>query len=251
MNFLVVIPHYGDISHLNKLLPTLGLPSDLPDDFDKVSRTILPFKYGEVLIWNNNVTNIGFTKACNEGVRYAQNQNFDVIWLLNNDTEVPDIAGAIKALEQEFLYNTKTGVVGFKILSMDDPDFIHHGGTGACVPTGVHKVGRVSLGQLDVRTVERWVTGASLAITAGCAMDVGVLDEHMVNYGSDSDYCYRARAAGFDVIYLPIPILHKIGQSQTPSESQVRVIKADMLYFQSKWMLGKVFYDLDNEQFVA
>jgi GT2 family glycosyltransferase len=251
MKFLIVIPHYGPTAHLNRLFPSLGLPSEVPEDLEKSSRTILPFKYGEVFIWNNNVDNVGFTKACNEGIRYAQNEDFDVIWLLNNDTEIVDLADAIKRLEAEFLDNTKTGVVGFKILAMDDTDFIHHAGTGQCVPSGVHKVGRVSLGQHDIRTLERWVTGASMAITSGCALDVGVMDEHMVNYGTDSDYCYRARAGGFDVVYLPIPVIHKIGQSQNPSEAQVRLIKADMLYFQSKWMLGKVFYDLDNEQLVA
>lgn len=251
MRFLIVIPHYGPTSHLNKLFPSLGLSSEVPEDLEKSSRTILPFKYGEVFVWNNNVTNIGFTRACNEGIRYAQNEDYDVIWLLNNDTQVVNLEDAIKSLEAEFIDNPKTGVVGFKILAMDDEDFIHHGGTGQCVPAGVHKIGRVTLGQLNVRTVEKWVTGASLAITSGCAMDVGVMDERMVNYGSDSDYCYRARYAGFDVVYLPIPIIHKIGQSQNPSEQQVRLIKSDMLHFQSKWMLGKVFYDLDNEQFVA
>ena len=209
-----------------------------------------PFKYGEVYVHNNNVRNIGFTAACNEGIRYGLNGGFDIIWLLNNDTEIPDLPKAIKEMENEFANNSKTGIVGHKILTMDDPDFIHHGGTGACVPAGVHKVGRVSLGQLNSRTRERWVTGASFAIAAGCALEIGVMDERMVNYGSDSDYCYRARLAGFDVVYLPIPILHKVGQSQTPSPEQMKLIKSDMLYFQSKWMFGKIFFDLDSEQLI-
>jgi hypothetical protein len=172
-----------------------------------------------------------------------------VIWLLNNDTKVLDLAQAIKDMEQEFTDYPKTGVIGFKILSMADPDFIHHGGTGACVPSGVHKVGRISLNQLNARTKEHWVTGASMAFSSGCFLETGVLDEHMTNYGSDSDICYRARLAGFDVVYLPIPILHKIGQSQHPSKEQVRVMKTDMLHFQRKWLLGSTFFDLDSEQF--
>jgi GT2 family glycosyltransferase len=232
-----------------KLFPTLGLPVPTDDDLLDV-RVTVPFKYGEVYVWNNNLRNLGFTKACNEGLRYGLNNGFDVIWFLNNDTQVPDLQMAIQSMEAEFSANSETGIVGHKILAMDDPDFIHHGGTGACVPSGVHKVGRVSMGQLNERTLERWVTGASFAVTAGCALEIGTMDEKMVSYGSDSDYCYRARLAGFKVVYLPIPIIHKIGQSQTPSPEQMRVIKADMLYFQSKWMFGKVFYDLDSEQLV-
>lgn len=247
MKFLFVIPHYGSNAHLVKLFPSLGLLPPKDDDLND-TRIIVPSKYGEVFVWNNNLRNVGFTKAINEGIRYGLNQAFDVIVGLNNDTEIPDLKSLVEAIETEFTASNKTGVIGFKILSMDDDDFIHHGGTGACVPAGVHKVGRVSLGQLDTRTREKWVTGAAFAISSGLALEIGVMDERMVNYGSDSDYCYRARLAGFDVVYLPVPILHKIGQSQTPSHDQVKVIKSDMLYFQSKWMFGKAFFDLDSEQ---
>ena len=247
MNFLFVIPHYGSNAHLVKLFPSLGLPPPKDDDLNDV-KIVLPFKYGEIFIWNNNLRNLGFTKATNEGIRYGVNNGFDVIVGLNNDTEIPDLKTLIETIEFEYINNPKTGIIGFKILAMDDPDFIHHGGTGACVPAGVHKVGRVSLGQLNVRTREKWITGACFAISSGCVLEIGMMDERMVNYGSDADYCYRARLGGFDVVYLPVAVLHKIGQSQTPSASQTRVIKSDMLYFQSKWMFGKIFYDLDNEQ---
>jgi GT2 family glycosyltransferase len=245
--FLVVIPHYGSDEYLKELLPTLGV-TDLSDTIFEQKNSVIPFKYGEIFIWNNNLINVGFTRACNQGIRYAMNYGFDVVWFLNNDTKVVDLAKAVEDMEKEFSDHGATGVVGHKILSMDDPDFIHHGGTGACIPSGVHKVGRVSMGNLDERTQERWVTGASFAIVAGVALEIGVLDERMENYGSDSDYCYRARYAGFDVVYLPIPILHKIGQSANPSPEQVRVMKSDMLAFHSKWLTGKSFHDLDTEQ---
>lgn len=249
MKVLIVIPHYGSNDHLRKLLPSIGVNIEKLDEALDNIRLVAPTWYGEVFIWNNNLRNFGFTKACNEGIRYGVNAAYDVIWLLNNDTFIPDIKKAIQELEEEFDKNPNTGVVGFKILSMDDPDFIHHGGTGACVPSGVHKVGRVSMGALDTRTIERWVTGASMAISSGCLMEVGLLDEKMVNYGSDSDFCYRARYCGYRVVYLPIPVLHKIGQSQNPSEAQQRVLKSDMLQFHSKWLIGKTFHDLDTEIF--
>lgn len=247
MKFLIVVPHYGTNKHLETLLPSLGV--DYPGDeaMDDV-RIVVPFKHGEIFIWNNNIRNLGFTKACNEGIRYAQNEGFDVIWLLNNDTEVVDIERAIESLELEFTSNAKTGIVGFKIIAMDDHDFIHHGGTGSPFPAGVHKVGRVSSGDLDIRTREGWVTGASFAISSGCALEIGVMDENFVNYGSDSDYCFVARRSGFDVIYLPIPIYHKIGQSSSPSPEQAKVLKSDMLYFAGKWINGKLFHDLDSER---
>lgn len=245
MKFLVVVPHYGSDDHLKKLLPSLKASQE---GATTGPVTIIPVPYGDIFIWNNNLENLGFTKACNEGIRFGVNNGYDVIWLLNNDTEVVDIDSTVSALETEFKDHPNTAIVGFKILSQADPDFIHHGGTGACFPAGVHKIGRVSLGQLDQRTKEHWVTGASFAITSGCVLEIGVMDEKMVNYGSDSDYCFRARYVGLDVVYLPLPILHKIGQSQNPDPKQQRVIKSDMLQFYTKWITGKVYQDLDAEQ---
>jgi GT2 family glycosyltransferase len=248
MDFLIVIPHFGSNTYLAKLLPTLGAEAPTDDELETTNPLIAHASNGAVIyIWNNNIRNLGFTKACNEGIRYGQNNGFDVVWLLNNDTEVDDIKETLNALEKEFLENTKTGVVGFKILAMDNPDFIHHGGTGDAFPAGVHKVGHVVNGELNKRTKEKWVTGASMAISAGCILEIGTMDEHFVNYGSDSDYCYRARLAGYDCVYLPIPVRHRIGQSQNPSPEQMKVIKGDMLYFANKWINGKLFADLALE----
>lgn len=248
MNTLIIIPHYGSNEHLAKLLPTLGVEYPGDEALDNTS-LVIPFKHGEIYIWNNNLRNLGFTKACNEGIRYAMNIGFDIVWLLNNDTTVENIDLAILSLYEEFTSNPKTGVVGFKILSMDDPDFIHHGGTGVAFPAGAHKVGYVSQGNFDKRTKEGWVTGASMAISSGCILDCGCMDERFVNYGSDSDFCYTARSKGFDVVYLPIPIQHKIGQSARPSQEQIVVIKGDMLYFANKWINGKLYHDLSSETF--
>jgi GT2 family glycosyltransferase len=253
LKFLIVIPHYGSNSHLQKLFPSLGVqlsPSEL-DELTVGECVVFPFKYGEVYVWNNNLINRGFTAACNEGIRYGMNNNYDVIWLLNNDTEIQDLGVLIEEATKEFESGGTTGIIGFKILSMEDPDFIHHAGTGPCFPAGVHKVGRVSMGQFELSTNECWVTGASMMIGAGCLLETGLLDEKMANYGSDSDFCFRARYHGFGVVYLPVPVLHKIGSSQNPTQQQARGIRHDMIVFDNKWRNGKTFHDLENEQMVS
>lgn len=226
MRILVVIPHYGPDTHLARLLPSLGAalpPGPLPPTL------VVPFAHGEIYVVNNNLGNTGFTRACNKGLAYALRHHFDAAWLLNNDTEVPSLGAALQALAAEFAAHPQTGVVGMQMRAMHDPDFIHHGGTvGEPYPAGVHKNGRVSQGDCAVRTEELWVTGASLVITAQCLRTTGLLDEQFFNYASDAEYCYRARAHGFGVVYLPIPILHAIGQSQHPSPTQLEVLKKDM-----------------------
>lgn len=244
MNVLIVVPHYGDDEHLKKLLPSINCKFD--NDVLNQECSILPTHYGEVFVWNSNVRNIGFTKACNAGLRYAYDNGFDVAWLLNNDTFVPDLPAVLDGLKAEFDQNVSTGIVGFRIVTMDDPDMIHHGGTGDPIPAGVHKVGRVSAGDLDKRTRERWVTGASMAFRVSAVLETGLMDEKMVNYYSDSDICYRMRDAGFDVVYLPLTVHHVVGQSGNPGPEQQRVMKGDMLRFFSKWVFNRLFEDLNR-----
>lgn len=246
MKILIVIPHYGPDEYLKELLPTIKCSyKEMTGDCEIISETTEGVV--NVLVINNNVENRGFTAACNLGIYRAIEGGFDACWLLNNDTKVVDFEDAVRQISKELAEHPDTGVIGCKVLSMEDPDFIHHAGTGNPIPAGVHKVGRVSQGQYTIPTLERWVTGASVILSRACMREIGFMDSRMHNYYSDSDYCYRARYAGYSVRYLPIEVQHKIGQSAQPSKAQELVMKRDMLAFYSKWITGKAFSDLNLE----
>ncbi len=229
MKVAICVVHYGDDS---KLMCMTDVESADPHVFYS-------------MVHNNNVENIGFTAGNNRLI--SKFRDADWIWLLNNDTKVPsDTFDAI--VRQLDMMPKDIGVIGFKILSMDNPDLIHHGGTSSAFPAGVHKSGSVKLHQLQKRTYEKWVTFASVLIRKQVIDKIGLLDEGMIHIGSDSDFCYRARAAGFNVIYEPsFMIYHQIGTSQNPTSPIARQMQADMIYFQNKWLNGKLWYDLDNE----
>lgn len=236
MRILVVIPHYGPDAHLARLLPSLGVEAPPAELLSSSRQIVASFPYGEICIINNNSGNNGFTKACNEGIRYGINKGFDAVWLLNNDTEVPNVREAVHAFWEEFQAHPNTGVIGCKNLLLSNPDFIHHGGTEAAFPVGIHKQGWVSRGDLNARTEEKWVTGASFIISSSCLQKTGLLDERYVNCASDSDYCYSARQAGFDVIYLPVPILHAVGGSNLPRKDATLLDENDARHFEKKWI---------------
>jgi len=230
MNIGISIVHYGEDKLLENCLVTL------PTDKNNIE------------VWNSNNNNIGFTAGNNRNIeRIRVMTNPDWIWLLNNDTTVPKetleaIQKVLPTLDKEI------GIVGFKILSMENPDLIHHAGTGDCFPFGRHKSGSVRLKQFNKRTNEKWVTFASVLIRREVFESIGLLDEKMVNYYSDSEFCFRARYNGWRVIYEPSFVIHhKIGQSQNPSEAQQKVMKLDGVAFQNKMLNGKVFFDLDKE----
>ena len=234
----ISIVHYGEDSLLEDCLKTL------PAEGNGYS----------IEIFDCNKVNLGFSRANNilikeflNEVPNPQQPLIDWVWLLNNDTKVVD--GTLGAIRQVLPTLPKdVGVIGFKILSMANPDLIHHAGTVECVPSGIHKSGSVRLRQHVKRTAEKWVTFASVLIRREVFEQIGLLDEKMVNYYSDSDFCYRARYAGFKVIYEPtFVVLHKIGQSATPSPEQMKILMRDSFYFQNKYINGKMFHDLDKE----
>lgn len=209
------------------------------------------------IVQDNNLDNIGFTAGNNRVIKTFQkgiesgkvpySGEYDWIWLLNNDTTVPKetLAGMESTLQG---LSNDVGIVGFQIRSMDNRDLIHHAGTLQAFPNGIHKSGSVQLRQFSKRTYEKWVTFASVIIRREVFEKVGLLDDSMFNYFSDSDFCYRSRAAGYKVIYEPSFICyHKVGQSGNPDETQKRVMIQDMIAFQNKWLNGKLFFDLDKE----
>jgi GT2 family glycosyltransferase len=65
----------------------------------------------------------------------------------------------------------------------------------------------------EPRSVD-WVSGAAMWITSEVLEKVGDLDERYFMYCEDVDLCWRARKAGFDVVYVPNGIItHAIGRS--------------------------------------
>jgi len=230
----IVIVHYGQQELLDNCLKSFfGLD----------------WKHADPRVFDCNKNNIGFSRGNNVLIKemLSEYEPSDWIWLLNNDTTVPKetLDNLEKVLSE---VPDDVGILGFQIRSMDDPDLIHHAGTHQSYPGGVHKSGSVKLGQFNEKTFEKWVTFASVLIRREVFETIGLLDERMFNYYSDSDFCFRSRYCGWKVQYIPeLVIYHKIGSSQNPNEKQVQMIKMDQLMFENKWMNGKLFFDLENE----
>ena len=66
--------------------------------------------------------------------------------------------------------------------------------------TGMHKAGPDDP-HFDRSSLEVWVTFACVFITRECLEMVGLLDERMLHFYSDTDYCLRVWMAGLEVAY--------------------------------------------------
>ena len=162
-----------------------------------------------------NERNLGFSGGNNAGLRAAQG---DLLVLLNNDTEVHP--GWLSALAEAFADPT-VGMVGCKLLYPDGT--IQHAGGFIYGPRGESEhVGRFAPdeGQFDQLADADFVTGAALAISRVVMQEIGLLDEGFSPiYYEDVDWCYRARAAGYRIVYQPAAVVTHHESKATSLES--------------------------------
>ena len=181
-----------------------------------------------------NKENLGFARACNQGISASTGE---LVVLINPDTVVRE--DFFRRVEAFFDENPTVGAVGPRVL---DPD-------GRLQLTARRELGVISglLGRTSLLTrlfpesalvknqfpavAERagptavdWVAGACMIVRRRTLEEVGPMDGRFFMYFEDADLCRRAREAGWLVYYLPeVEVVHKSGGS---SRSRPRAILA-------------------------
>jgi GT2 family glycosyltransferase len=130
---------------------------------------------------------------------------------LNDDAEVaPDL---IRILVEVAESDPRIGMVGPKILYFDRPNVIWSAG-GTVSKVGEPRHARVD--ELDdgddgpVADVD-YATGCAILVRRRVVEQVGALDERFYMYFEETEWCARARRAGFRVVYAPrARVWHKI-----------------------------------------
>src|ERR1700722_3121336 len=146
-----------------------------------------------------NPVNGGWAGANNVGTRYALEHGADLIVLLNNDTVVaPDFVARLTAAAAA---HPAYGVLGPVIRFMDPP---HEVQTDGCVfnepaRPGFFQRKPVDLVSAPIPTITDVdiVNGCCMMVRANVFRRVGFIDERFFLIHEESDFCLRARRAGF------------------------------------------------------
>ena len=115
------------------------------------------------------------------------------------------------------------GVVGPKLLLLDGTldaacrrsfpsptvSFYRMSGLSKLFPRSP-RFGRYNLTYLDpdVETEVDSVVGAAMLVRTAVVREAGLLDEAFFMYGEDLDWCYRIKALGWRIVYLPRAVIH-------------------------------------------
>ena len=183
-----------------------------------------------------NQQNGGFLASANRGAAAATG---DLLVFLNNDTVV--LPGWLEAMSQTFVRYPKAGVVGGRLI-FPDGRLQEAGGLvfrdGSAAKFGYGEPDPDAALYAFVRDTD-YVSGALLATPRVLFRSLEGFDPaYGFGYYEDTDYCFRARRAGWRVLYQPdATVIHVEGAtagtdtSVGPKRSQV----ANQIRFAARW----------------
>ena len=153
--------------------------------------------------------NLGFAEGSNVGIRYALALHAERLFLLNNDTIVkPDV---LKAFMRQ-----NDPVMGGKLFCYQDRNKLDHlGGIWNEKQAQFDLVGlnAVDNGQFDQPMELDYVCGASLFAHRTVFEKIGLLEPAFFLFWEESDWCYRAKKAGFTVKTCPQAVIYHKGSA--------------------------------------
>jgi len=135
--------------------------------------------------------NLGFAQGNNAGISHVLHTWLpDYIWLLNNDTVVHSTTMA--ELASAGLTDTGVGVIGSRIVGMDDQEVQEWGGKRAGLWTGL-------LWPANFQRPPNFISGASMFLRRECLLQCGPFDPEYFFYMEDVDLCFRIARKGWKI----------------------------------------------------
>ncbi|MGK5091844.1 glycosyltransferase family 2 protein [Deltaproteobacteria bacterium TL4] len=195
--------------------------------------------------------NLGFSGGCNVGLRYAmQCDDFEYVWLLNNDTVVKP--NALSLMIKKIQSAPDYGICGSTLAYYHRPEIIQTRGGNAynrILGTTRHLgFGEALLSPVEETCVEKQmacVIGASMLVRKQVLKQVGLLSEEYFLYFEELDWAIRAGKMGFRLAYASqSTIYHKEGASigggnRNRSEKNLR---SDYYEIRNRLVLARKFY---------
>ena len=156
--------------------------------------------YGKAVHLLQLPENLGGTGGFNQGLRQAMAGDFDGFLLLDNDVVLKE--DCLEHLVSLMNSREEIGILGCKILRMDEPDTIQEFGP-VLDPENVNFILRYrgekdSLPQPDVLPCD-YVPACAMLVRREVVERIGLMPEENFIYYDDIEWCYRCRQAGWQV----------------------------------------------------
>lgn len=169
-----------------------------------------------------NSKNLGFGAGHNQAIRISDSR---YVLLLNPDCRIPD-PEALRKMVEFMDANPDIGMLGPRVLNPDGSlqysarryptpfaAIFRHTILGKLFPNNrfVREYMMTDWSHDEVRDVD-WLSGSALLVRKETMDQIGLLDEQFFMYVEDVDWCRRAHAGGWRVVYFPMTVVtHRIG----------------------------------------
>lgn len=164
--------------------------------------TLSDFPAEIVRVINTN-RNLGYAGGNNFGIELSITDGAEYIWIVNNDVIVDP--NALSQLVEAAKYKPRISFCGPLVLIREDPHRILS--AGGYLRDGYKSefrgVGHLNLGQFSKLEQVDYLSGCALLVSIKMIKSIGMLNEKYFLYHEDVEWCYRAKKAGFEVLFVP------------------------------------------------
>ena len=202
------------------------------NEYSEKSLIELKNKHKELLVFKEK-NNLGFAGGNNIGIRYALENDYDYIMLLNNDTEVKEnfILPLVERIEKDHFL----GAVQPLILNFSNKSIIWNAGGKLNKFLGLTST-RLNNNKLNSSIVfddyTDWISGCCILIKSEILTKVGLLDEKFFNYYEDVDWSLRMKNLGYDLGFVKESIIYHHGSSSSKNKKNTGgLISSKIHYF--------------------
>lgn len=211
-----------------------------------------------------NARNLGYSKSYNKGTKQALGK---YILHLNSDVLFSKTSSLVELIH--FMDNHKNiGIAGCRILKqngrLDLPCkrsfptlanvFFQTVGLARLFPSNKF-FGNYYLGFLPERQLCEvdCIMGAFMLIRKEVFTKIGLLDERFFMYGEDIDFCFRAKRAGWKVLYYPKIVIKHVhgGSTKQNSWKYIWMFHGAMFLYYRKHVAKKTFFAINAIIYLA
>jgi GT2 family glycosyltransferase len=205
----------------------------------------------EANAWNSWVTlvtaprNGGFAYGNNLGIAKAFQERVPAyIYLLNPDAQVR--SGAIGYLVRFLESHPGVGIAGSSFENADGsewpiafkfPSLKSEVLQGMEIGPLIRLFKRWTVAQHMTKTAQPidWICGASMLVRPTVLQSIGGMDENYFLYFEETDFCFRAKKAGYSTWYVPESrVMHMMGQSTTVTDMTTGPKRFPAYWFESR-----------------
>jgi GT2 family glycosyltransferase len=188
--------------------------------------------------------NIGFAAANNRALELARGR---YVLLLNPDVEI--LSGTFGELLEALDARPSVGVAS--VIQQGSGGELQHTirgfpsprrafGEALALPWGDSREEQPEEAHYREERSADWLVGAFLLARAEVVAQIGGLDERFFLYSEETDWCYRARAAGWDVRHLPQMVITHHCIPSTKPELVAQLSYAKLLFARKHYRRSQV-----------